>query len=82
MSIHASIIEFVRGLGRLAYTREEIASELSRLGRHGCDWPRASEPHWRREIDSMIANGVLEEINGAVRIPKERESRVVQGSLF
>ena len=82
MSVHKSIVDFVSGLGRLAYTRDEIAMELNRLGRHGCDWPRASESHWRREIDSMIANGVLEEINGAVRIPKERESRVVQGSLF
>ena len=48
----------------------EAASELALLGNHGALWPKATEMHWRREITTLAATGVLKiDLNGMVSVP-------------
>jgi hypothetical protein len=79
----SAVIRFVTELGRLEYTSEEVATELHRLGKHGCDWPRASAAEWSAEIDRLLAAGTIElSGRGHLRMAREASSKPVQRGLF
>lgn len=48
----------------------EYAAELENNGKLGAEVPKASAQHWKREIESAIAKGLLvEDSEGNVRAP-------------
>ena len=73
------LIEFIRGY-REPTDIKFIGQELERLGRLGCDWPRASASQWMIQIRGYVSDGKLMERDGVISIPKVQ--RVVQGNLF
>ncbi len=78
----SQVIQYVRGLGRLEMSRQEIADDLHLLGKHGCAWTRASVGEWLRLIDQELASGSLRVTqHGFIKLPLPAET-LVQGSLF
>jgi len=78
----SQVLQYVRGLGRIDMSRQEIADDLHLLGKHGCAWTRASVGEWLRLIDQELANGSLRVTQqGFIKLPLPAAT-LVQGSLF
>ena len=68
---------------RTLMTLEELASEFASLGGRAPGWPRATYPHWRREIVASIERGELTiGSDGYVRPSVKPDESMKQGSLF
>lgn len=80
--IRSFLTEFVADSARMEYSIQEIAEELSSLGMHGSEVPKATSNQWLRELERCVDDGVLAlDGNGRVRIPAE-EARPTQMDLF
>lgn len=76
------LLAYVRGLGRVEMTRQEIAEDLASLGKHGAGWPNASATHWARKLDALLAEGSLRVSQGGFICLPNDELQPVQQSLF
>lgn len=78
----SQVVQYVRGLGRVDMSRQEIADDLHLLGKHGCAWTRASVSEWLRVLDRDLAEGSLRVTQeGFIKLPLPAKE-LVQGSLF
>lgn len=78
----SQVVQYVRGLGRIEMSRQEIADDLHLLGKHGCAWTRASVGEWLRLLDQELASGSLRVTQqGFIKLPLPAGA-LVQGILF
>ena len=77
--MESDLIAFIRS-ARGPYPLSVAASELERLGKSGAGWPTATATHWQRELDALVAKGLLTLADGMRSVPKVES--VKQGTLF
>lgn len=74
-----AILIAVESVNRLGYTADEIADELVKFAKRGCDWPVATHAQWIAEIKRAVADGRLRMSSvGIVTLPVVEKLRQLE----